>query len=257
MDLEKLKERVAMRDLASLPYWWERTRDLPVPQPKTVYIPMDPKDLINAMDGEPLDLKPLLAAAEKVGGYPVFLRTDVGAAKKNYKDTCFVESADKMTGHAYHLLDECMAADMFGEAAPHGFAVREFLHLDWSFKAFWGEMPVATEARVFVRDGVVECVHPYWPADAIREWAVRWTDSIQPDWERRLAFQNAKVERDIMTIRHLAERVARVMDGWWSCDLALAVDDRAWYLIDMAPGAASYHDPSCGNAPYKNYPGGP
>ena len=28
------------------------------------------------------------------------------------------------------------------------------------------------------------------------------------------------------------------MDGWWSCDMALGRDG-IWYLIDMAPGAAS------------------
>lgn len=244
-----IKERIALKPMASLPYWWERTRDLNIPQPATEYIPMDTKDLINAVDGEPLDLEPLLAAAERVGGYPVFLRTDVGSAKHSYKDTCFVESAGEMVGHAYTLLDECFAADMFGEATPGGFAVRSFLSLDWSFKAFWGEMPIATEVRAFIRDGNIECVHPYWPAAAIANWAGTNPGRIQPDWEKRLEFQNSKIDRDIMTIRHHVEKVARVMDGWWSCDMALAVDDSTWYLIDMAPGAVSYHLPSCEHAP--------
>ena len=74
------------------------------------------------------------------------------------------------------------------------------------------------------------------------------TPILPADWQKRLAFQNSKIDRDIMTIHNIAEKVARVMEGWWSCDLALAVDDRTWYLIDMAPGEVSYHLPSCGHA---------
>ena len=244
-----LKERIAMKHMASLPYWWERTRDLNVPQPKTEYVPYNPRTLMDAVDGNPLDVEPLLKAAERVGGYPIFLRTDQMACKHSYKDTCFVGSADDMGRRMYNLVDENLMHDRFGEATPNGFAVREFLNLDWSFKAFWGEMPIATEVRVFVRDGDIECVHPGWPAGAIREFAERNPARVPADWEKRLEFQNSKIDRDIMTIRGIAEKVARVMDGWWSCDMALAVDDSTWYLIDMAPGAASYHLPSCEHAP--------
>lgn len=187
--------------------------------------------------------------------------------------TCRVESADAMQGHVMALLEENYMADTGGEAAPSGFAVREFLELDWSFRAFAGKMPVSTEVRTFLRDGIVECIHPYWPPKAIADWAEppetgcakfgisegdapkgllsssgRPRRDIPEDWRNILAGQNAKAAADIDTIHAQALKVAAVMDGWWSCDMALGRDGD-WYLIDMAPGAASYHWPSCEHAP--------
>ena len=62
--------------------------------------------------------------------------------------------------------------------APGGFAGREFLELDWTFRAFHGKMPVSTEVRTFLRDGAIECMHPYWPPEAISDWA----EPPQIDW---------------------------------------------------------------------------
>lgn len=154
-----------------------------------------------------------------------------------------------MLRRACSLLEENFGHDMVGEASPSGFAVREFLNLDWSFKAFWGEMPIATEVRVFIRDGNLECIHQYWPEVAISKWAGRNEGAIPDNWRDILAEHGAKIEHGIETIRRQAKEVARVMDGWWSCDMALGRDLSTWYLIDMAPGAASYHLPSCEHAP--------
>ncbi len=270
MDFE---ERLALRETASLPYWWGRTRALDVPQPRTVYTQYDRKTLMRTLDGGPLDVAPLLAAAEEVGGYPVFLRTDQMSGKHSWENTCHVGSADAMLRHAMALLEENYMADMGGEAEPSGFAVREFLELDWKFKAFHGQTPISTEVRTFLRDGAIECVHPYWPPKAIADWAgppqAGWSEygisggdvpegmlsspgrpkrNIPDDWPGILAGQNDRVSADIDVIRAQALKVAAVMDGWWSCDMALGRDG-VWYLIDMAPGAASYHWPSCEHAP--------
>ena len=164
------KERMALREQASLPYWWEKTRTLDIPQPKTVYTPYKEETLRRTLDGGALDIAPLLDAAEEVGGYPVFLRTDQMSGKHSWKDTCHVESAGVMRGHVLALLEENYMLDMGGEALPGGLAVREFLDLDWSFRAFHGRMPVATEVRTFLRDGTIECIHPYWPPQAIQDW---------------------------------------------------------------------------------------
>ena len=270
MDLE---ERVALRKLASLPYWWEKTRVLDMPQPKTVYVPYEGHTLRRSLDGEKLDITPLLKAADTVGGYPVFLRTDQMAGKHFWDRTCYVESADVMYRHVMRLLEDNCMADMAGEVLPSGLAVREYLDLDWTFKAFHGNMPIATEVRTFLRDGIVECIHPYWPPKAIADWAeppqVDWSEygiaevdvpkgmlsspgrpkpNIPDGWRDILAKQNARSTTDIDMIRAQALKVAAVMDGWWSCDMALGKDG-IWYLIDMAPGAASYHWPTCKYAP--------
>lgn len=247
MDLEK---RIALRGLASLPYWWNKTRELGVPQPKTVYAPYEERTLRRSLDGEKLDIAPLLEAAETVGGYPVFLRTDQMSGKHSWDRTCYVESADVMYRHVMALVEENYMADMVGEALPSGFAVREFLDLDWSFRAFGGNMPIATEARTFLRNGEIECIHPYWPPESIEEWAARVNRfmHVPDDWRDALEHQYAKIERDMDTIRAVVLKVAAVMDGWWSCDVALGRNGM-WYLIDMAPGAASYHWSSCKYAP--------
>lgn len=163
-------------------------------------------------------------------------------------------------------------ADM-GEAAPSGFAVREFLELDWSFRAFVGKTSISTEVRTFPRDGIIECIHPYWPPKAMADRAEppetdcagfgiseddapkgllsspgRPKCDIHEDWRDILAGYNAKVAADIDTIHAQAPKVAAVMDGRWSCDMAPGRDG-TWYLIDMAPGAASHHWPSCEHAP--------
>ena len=247
MDLE---ERVSLRKLASLPYWWEKTRVLDIPQPKTVYVPYEGHTLRRSLDGERLDVTPLLKAVDTVGGYPAFLRTDQMAGKHSWDRTCYVESADVMYRHVMMLLEDNYMVDMAGEVLPSGLAVREYLDLDWTFKAFHGNMPIATEVRTFLRDGIVECIHPYWPPDTIGEWAMRVSKymEVPTDWRDALKLQDAKIERDIDIIRRQAVKVARVMDGWWSCDMALGKDG-IWYLIDMAPGAASSHWPTCKYAP--------
>ena len=181
---------------------------------------------------------------------PVFLRTDQMAGKHSWDRTCYVESADVMYRHVMMLLEDNYMADMAGEVLPSGLAVREYLDLDWSFRTFGGNMPIATEVRTFLRDGIVECIHPYWPPDAIGEWTMRASQHMEvpTDWRDALKRQDAKIERDMDMIHAQALRIAAVMDGWWSCDMVLGKDG-IWYLIDMAPGAASYHWPTCKYAP--------
>lgn len=239
-----------MREKASFPYWWNKIRSLDIPQPKTVYVPMDEKELRDAM----VDITSLQDAADDIGGYPIFLRTDQTSVKHGWQNTCYVRSAADMKQHALHILEADIMADMAGYMTPSGFAVREFLELDHMFCAFSGRIPISTEVRVFLRDGSIECVHPYWPAEAIMQWVERQsldidatTSQIPENWRDILGRQNAKIARDAITIQEMALKVAGIMDGWWSCDMALGRNG-IWYMIDMAPGPVSYHWPSCRHA---------
>ena len=181
------------RVVSSLPYWWNRTRGLDVPRPKTRYVSYDPPTLRQAPSGELLDLEPPLAATGCVNGYPALLRLDQTAAKHSFSRTCLVESADGIRDYTLTLLEENFMVDMGGEVPPSGFATRKFLDSDWSFKSFW-EMPMATEARAFIRDGSVERVHPYQPEVAIVEWAGQNAGS-PADRRDRPARQHAKIDR--------------------------------------------------------------
>lgn len=259
-----LDGRLELCKQASLPYWWCKTRHLDIPQPKTEYIPLGRKSVMGALRAGDIDMKPFLAAAKNVGGYPVFARTDQMACKHEFDATCFVDSADAMKQHLLQLLEINMMMDMDGDVQPDGVAIREFLDLDYSFLAFAGKMPIATEVRVFLRNHSIECVHPYWSHDPIEQWAASdkifrqyvnddsttsGQNHLPEDWQDRLTAQNAKIDRDMDVIRAQAGLVVRAMDGWWSCDMALSSDDTTWYLPDMAPGALSYHLPPCPHVP--------
>ena len=109
--------------------------------------------------------------------------------------------------------------------------------------------PAPPEARTFLWDGAIECIHPYWPPKAISDWAeppqIDWSEygiagadipegmlsspgrpkrDMPEDWLDILARQSAKITRDIGAIRTETLKVAAVMDGGWSCDMELGRD---------------------------------
>ena len=162
-----------VRNQNSMFYWWPLVKDLPVPQPRTVMVRHEGA-FKGRLSYDPIDGKPdeyfnemlekvKVAAAEL--GYPVFIRSDGTSNKHDWKNSCYVESEDQLQGHICNIL-EFTAMVMMGPSFM-GIAVREFLELDWAFKSHYGEMPVAREFRMFVREGTLECWHPYWPPSAI------------------------------------------------------------------------------------------
>ena len=223
---------------SSLTYWFPRIRNLGIPVPKTAWVEVDELELIRGIENPSvlMSYKSTLVYVARKVGFPCFMRTDHFSGKHNYLSTCYVERERDIIPHLRNLVEE---------SEIHGLPIkaivfREFIELDWRFKAFNG-LPIAPERRYFIRDGEVVCHHPYWPEDAIKFWR----STPEPDgWREMLREMNRETLSEIRLLKRYARKVASVLDGYWSVDFAKARDG-TWYLIDMAEGEYSWHPESC------------
>lgn len=159
--------------------WWPRVAPLPIPTPRTALLEEPVPGLLmrwlwQCEGEETLSHEDATAWSEYLGalrraaqriGYPVFLRTDHTSHKHAYEASCFLLTEGAFSRHLYEVIIAHGLA--FGMPDAAAMAVREWLDLDSSFTAFNG-MPVAAERRYFVRDGRVECHHPYWASTDAR-----------------------------------------------------------------------------------------
>ena len=239
-------EAAAKRDVASAFWWWPKIKDLPIPQPGTVMIERTHAEIAFMVEpGHPGLPDEVYAAARKIG-YPLFARSDQSSAKHDWDHTCYVKSEDDLQDH----LDNIAMHDAMAGYLTRGWMFRELLELEHDFKVFEG-MPCATEWRCFVRDGVLECAHPYWHRDVILDWYRGDIESFESfrafskppvGWEGMLA---ARYGGRPEIFEGYARLLGEVVAGWWSVDFAKHVDG-TWYLTDMAPADRSYHHPECG-----------
>lgn len=227
---------------SSMFFWWPLIRDLDIPKPKTVMIEWK----VEESPFEILDGKTTVAMSEFIAeikaaadglGYPFFLRSDEVSNKHEWGRSCYVESGDRIAQNLSSILE--LTAMEFG-IGFRGVAVREFLDLDSRFTSHNG-MPVAAERRYFVKDGIIECFHPYWPPAAISRPSVR-------DWKERLEELQTQSAGEFALLKRHAEKVCRAAGGHWSIDFCRHRNG-TWYLTDMAPGELSYHWATCPNAP--------
>jgi len=207
------------------------------------------------LDGEPLpeDIKAKIMAAAEQLGYPLFVRTDKASGKHDWENSCYVASIERLWRNIYGVVEFNELADVFG-LQPEALVFRRYIPLEATFKAFYGRMPVAKERRYFVRDGKVECHHPYWIEDAIGEWwerakelvAIR-SDKLEllpENWKEILAELNRETDEEIELLTAYAEEIGRALgEGYWSVDFAKGKDG-VWYFIDIAEGHRSWH-PVC------------
>lgn len=227
MDFAKMVGQTDLR------YWFPAVQKSGVPYPKTVLVEdgINFWDLTKALDGkEPDTLCGLVRRIEEASakvGVPFFLRTSHLSGKHSWQNTCYCDRLQRVANNICGLVEETAMADQ-----PLGcFAVRELLSLRSSFKAFDG-MPVAREFRVFVKDGEVLHVQPYWPPQFIRSPSVE-------DWEERLAEISYLDEQEGVELEERAIEVSAHIQGFWSVDFAQELSGE-WYLIDMARGEMSY-----------------
>jgi len=225
----------------SMFYWWPLVKGLPINTPETIMIPLEGEIDFHVIDGKPdpvfdCMVDKAIQAAEKLG-YPVFVRSDELSNKFEWEDSCYVTKSEDMGKHICNILE---ATAMSMGPRFNGVAVREFLHLDWKFKAMYGKMPVAREFRMFVQDGKLKCWHPYWPPASIEEPTIE-------DWREVLKEMQTPTEGELQILTKLAETIGEAVGGYWSVDLC-QTKDSSWYLTDMALGPDSYHWATCQNA---------
>jgi hypothetical protein len=245
-------DRYALEKESSMLNWYPRIKKH-LHTPHTIILALTDRELSlirSALDGKPLPknlITKIQKTAEKVGGYPLFLRSDQGSGKHMWRDTCCVPGSEFLIPHVINLAEWHEMAGIMG-LKWDALVFREFLPLKAAFHAFDG-MPVSRERRVFVRDGLVECRHPYWPEEAICE------DRLNPlpsDWKDRLAWINTE-RSDEGQILHDASTFGQIMGGYWSVDFAC--DDRGiWWMIDAARGEISWHPSDCPHCPKEQKP---
>lgn len=219
----------------SMNYWYPKIKHLDVPMPKTeIPVTKNIRDWWSLLDGEdPLsedEKQSIRDAATKVGGYPVFMRSDLCSGKHSFEQTCFIQNEEDVIRHIWAIVDENCCCD----CAMESIVIREYIPPAATFKAFLG-LPIAMERRYFVRDGEVVCHHPYWIADAIRH-------PDKENWEELLERLNYETNYQIEWLTRYAEQIARELGGDWSIDFMLGMDGK-WYMIDMATAMQSWHPP--------------
>lgn len=219
----------------SMDYWYPLIKHLDIPMPRTeIPITKEINDWWRLLDGEdPLseeEKQTIRDAAIKVGGYPVFMRSDLCSGKHSFERTCFVQNEDVVIRQIWALVDDNCCHDLMMESI----VIREYIPPAASFKAFQG-LPIAPERRYFVRDGEVMCHHPYWIEDAIH-------NPSDDGWQEALEYMNAELPHEIEMLSSYATMIAQELGGDWSIDFMLGMDGR-WYMIDMATAMQSWHPP--------------
>jgi hypothetical protein len=235
-------------DKASLAYWFPILSRTGVRVPATEIVQTDVK-LISLLDGKTPDgygkfIGELMDAARKVANRhgAVFLRTAYVSGKHDWRQTCYVRSVDEIEQHVRALVEWSEVSGFFGLPTTT-WAVRQFVPMLSTFRAFPGGMPIGKERRYFIENGQILCHHPYWPHYAIEG------HTTDQEWEEKLALLNDEsdmVERT--TLHMLASAAAKAFEGKWSLDFGLG-EDGNWWAIDMAPASKSFHWPNCTNAP--------
>lgn len=222
----------------SMLFWWPKVKGLHIPVPKTEVVEVPYQHLVGMLDGKSLpdEYKVRIIGVGRQMKYPLFLRTDMGSAKHQWEKTCFVSEEAKLFSHIWALINETLTAGMFGELDPNALVLREYLPMDSAFIAFAG-LPISRERRYFIRDGKVECHHPYWPKEA---FGTLWRAPSEPDWEERLGALNKESREEVKLLTGYSVAVGRVLSGFWSVDYA-KTKDGTWHLIDMAEGEKSWH----------------
>jgi len=232
-----MSKEVELQKRSSLLFWFPKIKNLGIPVPKTEVLEIERWDFLRWLWGERSIDKYIPRIVEKARkiGYPLFLRTDQASGKHSWKEACYIKSEKDLLKNLARVIEFNETATIIG--LPYKALVfREYIDLDWKFKAFWGEMPVAKERRYFIKNGRVLCHHPYWIEDAILRPSVE-------NWRDLLKELNHETDEEIKLLSGYAERVAKVLDGYWSVDFACARDGK-WFLIDMAVGEISWH-PDC------------
>ena len=228
-----------------LSYWFPKIASAGLPVPKTEVIKTDVelRQLLDAREpegyGEFLDL--LVAAGDRVG-WPMFLRTGLTSGKHRWKRSCYVSECEELSSHVFVLVEHSEMCGFLG--LPYQvWAVREMLPTKVGCKmSAYGDMPLCREYRLFTKDCEVQCIHPYWPHDAVAKGV--------PDdvcWHAVLHGQHIMREGDQLVLIALAQKVAAACPGDdWSVDILET--RRGWVITDMALAAESFHWDGCQKA---------
>lgn len=247
--------------ISRLSNWYPTTKAIMGDRAPDTVIVETSLDFMPLMDGITVPgfdafIADLDAAAESLGGYPVFLRSDHMSGKHEKTPTglppCFVHSKKDLIGSVLQIYEFTEMALWCSEGCDK-WAVRKLLPSPAEVSGFFN-LPIGPEWRFIVRDGVIAIDGCYWPKEAIRHPC--WIDTrreLTPEeyityYDRLLSpFAPGKYEELIA----LSCQIATALGGDWSVDWMQAADGE-WYLIDMADADRSWipgeHEPELSEA---------
>ncbi len=237
-----------VKDKSSLLYWYPKIKNLDIPIPKTEIIRLTEKEkeIYYHMEGDCFNLSRLENKTREVikekFSLPVFIRTDEFSNKHFWKKSCFLDKLDNLEQHLFELISGSKLADFLGGLPMEAMIVREYIQMDTKFYAFYGEMPVNPERRYFIRDGEVECHHPYWIEDAVERGTPE--ENLPENWREIAKKINYEQDSEIKLLTGYSKKVAQSIEGYWSVDFCKS-SDNTWILIDMAEGEKSWHPSDC------------
>ena len=257
-----LADRMEMERQSSMLYWWPKILHLNIPMPPTISMHVKNSAMEAAVNGGPLPDFTHAKGIANAMGYPLFIRSDHMSAKHEWNRTCYVTRSEDLVQHIFNIAETTYLSSMFDEVTFNAVFLRKFLDLERAgFDAFGFGFPVSKEVRCFIRNGKKKCQHPYWFADAIREWAdgmdslvgklkpgSKIKNPVPDGWEQMLDRMNVLTDADQSEIDRCLELVGEAFEGYWSADFAKGIDGR-WYLLDMARGEVSFHFPGCKHGP--------
>jgi hypothetical protein len=246
-NLEKSLELQARDDKTCLTYWFPKLVAAGVPVPKTEIVDAGPQwsKMVGIFD-DPVRHPTTNAAAGTVIGpliekihkasegfdLPFFLRTGQGSGKHNWDKCCYVTERYKIQDHVQAIIEWSEMVSFIGNLSYRYWAVREFLPTIPLFECrLYGGMPFTREYRLFVNDGLVEAVYPYWPPASVRAG-----DPDRTDWTD--LYRAAYDHHPPMQVHNLAARVSVAVGGKWSVDVLETAN--GWYVTDMAEAEKSF-----------------
>lgn len=224
-------------------YWFPLLKQIKMRVPKTILVHTGDADLSPMVDGqEPTNFdnfyNRLVSAIDEMGT-PCFLRSGMTSNKHAWDNSCYVTSTDKkhIARHIYEIVEYSYMANIAGLPLDYSiWAVRDLIKTKPLFTSFQN-MPITKERRVFIKDGKVQCNHPYWLKSAF--------DRYSPEeWKlhgEELAFLSKEEEEELTS---MATYVGKYFTGYWSVDFLQDVNGD-WWLTDMAVGDRSFHHPEC------------
>lgn len=233
------------REKNCLSWWFPKIEAAGLRVPQTEIVRTD-LPLIEILDGKPPMgygefIAELRQAVERIG-LPCFLRTGQGSGKHQFDRCCNLRKVEYPAQHVSNLVDWSCTVDFFG-LPTNVWVAREFLPVKaLAVLPRYGNMPAVQEWRLFVRDGKVECQHPYWPKDALGQ-GMRCTAGVERLF-KGLSRSSPKIGAECT---RLAEAAGRAVEGgYWSVDV-LRTRKGLLYVTDMAIGESSFHWPDCPN----------
>jgi hypothetical protein len=244
-------------DRNCLSYWFPKLEAAGLPVPKTVIVPWpgEPGGLADILDGKTpegfeafIDTLHAASCLVATNGQPYFLRTGLTSGKHSWKRTCSMVrdplDMPQLKRHVCALVEFSHMADIMG-LAHDIWVVREMLPVSpIAVLPLYGNMPLVKEIRGFVRDGMIECWHPYWPPDSIQQGFGCDEDEIAELSDvihEATTFDAAELDAALALLRRAA--VVFADDGEWSIDVFKTRN--GWYVTDMAEAARSWHWPDC------------